>query len=128
MKPRSISSGFGIINLAGVRTGTAPICGQAKVETMSIPFTQPPATVIYLVRINSEEWEEYKTPVNSSKLVADNIKFGNEALVEFRNAASPQVVLNNFNKRVDEWLRQLGHTAGFVWAPTELGIVYRLAD
>lgn len=95
---------------------------------MSMPFTQPPTTVTYRVRINSEDWEEYKTPVNSSKFVADNIKYGNEALVEFRNAASPQVVLNNFNKRVDKWLRQLGHTAGFVCTPTAFGIIYRLAN
>lgn len=95
---------------------------------MSMPFTPPPATVTYRVRINSEDWEEYKTPVNSSKFVADNIKYGNEALVEFRNAASVQVVLNNFNKRIDAWLRQLGHTSGFVWTPTGHGIVYRLSD
>lgn len=95
---------------------------------MSMPFTQPPETVTYRVRINSEDWEEYKTPVNSSKFVADNIKSGNEALVEFRNAASVQTVLNNFNKRIDGWLRQLGHTAGFVCEPTEAGIIYRLTE
>jgi hypothetical protein len=95
---------------------------------MSMPLTQPPATVTYRVRINSEEWKEYKTPVNSSKFVADNIKYGNEALVEFRNAANVRTVLNNFNKRIDGWLRQVGHTAGFACEPSEAGIIYRLTD
>ena len=93
-----------------------------------MPFTPPPPTVTYRVRINSEDWEEYGTPVNSSKYVADNIACGHQALVEFRNAKSVQLVRANFNKRVDGWLRQVGHTSGFVVEPNETGAYYRLAN
>ena len=55
---------------------------------MSMPFTQPPATVIYRVQINSEEWTEYKTPVNSSKFVADKSSLGTRL---WSNFATPRV-------------------------------------
>jgi hypothetical protein len=95
---------------------------------VSQPYTPPPPTVSYRVSIGSEEWIEYKTPVNSSKYVADNIYAGYSAQVVFENAANLALVRDNFNKRIDDWLKQLGHSAGFFCEPTQLGASYRLTE
>lgn len=95
---------------------------------MSQPYTPPPTTVSYLVRINSGEWTEYKTAANCSKFVADNICYGNSAYVEFKNATNVVLVRWNFNGRIDEWLRQLGHTGGFWCGESESGAHYRLTE
>lgn len=95
---------------------------------MSQPYTPPPPTVSYRVRINSGEWTEYQTSANASKFVADNIYSGRDAEVEFVYAESFQTVLNNFNKRIDDWLRQLNHTDGFYCEPNQLGAAYRLYE
>jgi hypothetical protein len=91
---------------------------------MSAPFTQPPATVTYIVRIGSGEWAEYKTPVKSSKFVADNIYAGYEATVVFKDAVSVETVRDNFNARISAWLRELGHNGEFHAEPTTDGAFY----
>jgi hypothetical protein len=93
---------------------------------MSVPYTPPPATVTYIVRINSEEPNEYKTPANASKYVAENIFVGHWAAVEFKNAADIKQVRENFNARMETWFRQVGHTEGFWCLPTAIGANYRL--
>lgn len=91
-----------------------------------MPYTPPPATVSYRVRINLNDWNEYLSAPRASKFVADNIKYGHHAEVVFVNAQSIQIVRSNFNDKIDEWLRQLDHTDGFHWEPTDLGAHYRL--
>jgi hypothetical protein len=95
---------------------------------MSQPYTPPPPTVIYCVQINSEEPFQYQTPINSSKYVADNIYVGNLAQVIFENANSIEMVRKKFNERIEGWLRQVGHTAGFWCEPTATGANYRLSE
>jgi hypothetical protein len=90
------------------------------------PFTPPPPTVTYLVRINAEEWTEYPTPVNSSKFIADNIAYGHSAEVKFQNAVDLELVRENFNKRISAWLRQSGKNGEFHWEPTDSGARYSL--
>jgi hypothetical protein len=95
---------------------------------MSQPYTPPPPSVIYHVQINSEEPVQYQTPINSSKYVADNICVGYSAQVTFENANSIEMVRKKFNKRIEDWLRQVGHTAGFCCEPTATGANYRLTE
>jgi len=95
---------------------------------MSQPYTPPPPTVTYRVRIGSEEWIEHKTPTKSSKYVADNIRAGYSAQVVFGNAVDPALVRENFNARIGEWLEQLGHSGGFWCEPSESGASYRLTE
>ncbi|HET9365539.1 MAG TPA: hypothetical protein VFP71_11085, partial [Candidatus Angelobacter sp.] len=95
-------------------------CGDI-IEGMSLPYTPPPRTLTYRVRINLGEWTEYQTPVKASKFVADNIYTGRDVEVMFVNAVNPQTVLSNFNKRIDEWLRQLGHKGSFSCEPNQSG-------
>jgi hypothetical protein len=68
---------------------------------MFVPSTPLASTVIYIVRINSEEPNEYKTPANASKYVAENIFVGHWAVVEFKNAADVKQVRENFNARME---------------------------
>jgi hypothetical protein len=97
-------------------------------EGMSQPYTPPPPTVTYRVRINSGEWADYPTPINASKFVADNIYSGNDAEVVIVNVVSLQTVLKNFNKHMDDWLRQLGHKGAFYCEPNQFGANYRLYE
>lgn len=93
---------------------------------MSLPHTPPTPTVTYRVRINSGEWTEFQTPAEASRFVAHNIYTGRGAEVVFMNAISLPTVLNDFNKLIDEWLRQLDHKDGFYCEPNHLGADYRL--
>jgi hypothetical protein len=87
----------------------------------SAPFTPPPPTVSYLVSVNGEGAQEFLAAPNASKLVADNLAVGYPSVVAFRNAKSIETVLSKFNERIDGWLRQVGHTAGFRVTPTATG-------
>jgi hypothetical protein len=82
---------------------------------MSQPYTEPPPTVVYRVRINSNEWEEFKTPLKAARRVADNIFHDRDysAQVEFQNAVDPALVRDNFKKRIVDRLREFGHKEGF---------------
>jgi hypothetical protein len=95
---------------------------------MSLPFTPPPATVIYHVSINGGEETEFLSPAKASKFVADNIFYGNDAHVRFENAIDVQTVRADFEKRINEWLIQLGHRDGFWCEPTPTGVHYRLRE
>jgi hypothetical protein len=83
---------------------------------MSQPFTEPPKTVSYRVRINSEEWQEFKTAVKAARLVTDNIVVEKDwsAQVEFLDATDLAVVRENFKRRVSERLEEL-KLVGKVW-------------
>lgn len=100
----------------------------AMMEGMSQPYTPPPSTVIYRVRINSGEWTDYQTPVKASRFVADNIFTRRDAEVLFMNAASPLTVLDHFNKRIADRLRELGHMDDFHFELIDGGAYYRLTE
>ena len=95
---------------------------------MNQPFTPPPATVTYLVRINLGDWREYETPVNSSKIVSENLVAGNRAEVEFRNATDLNLVRYKFSNRIEDWLRQFGNNAKLECELVEFGAHYRLTE
>jgi hypothetical protein len=84
------------------------------------------APIIYKIRIGSGEWADYSTPVRASKFVADSIYAGYFAEVQFENASSLTQVLDEFDARVNGWLRQLGHDTRVRGNPTEFGAIYEL--
>jgi hypothetical protein len=65
--------------------------------------------------------------VKSSKYVADNIAAGNSAEVIFENAVDVALVRGNFDRRIGDWLRQVGCDPVFKCEPTEFGARYRLS-
>jgi hypothetical protein len=95
---------------------------------MSQPFTPPPETVSYRVRINAEEWMEFQTAVKASRFVADNILCGNDALVEFQNAKSFAMVRENFKERIEQRLIELNHTQSFWCEDNATGAHFRLSE
>jgi len=105
-----------------------PNSNVVMMDSMSQPYTPPPPTVTYRVRINLGQWTEYQAPAKASKFVADNVHAGNDAEVVIVNAVSIQTVVSNFNKRIDDWLRQLGHKDGFYCEPNQFGAHYRLYE
>ena len=76
---------------------------------MPQPFTKPPETVAYRVRVNANEWQEFKTPVKAARFVADNIAYNQDwtAQVLFLNATNINLVRENFKKRISERLGEL---------------------
>lgn len=76
---------------------------------MSQPFTKPPETVVYRVRINANEWQEFKTPVKAARFVTDNIVYDQDwiAQVVFLNATDIDLVRENFKKRISKRLEEL---------------------
>ena len=94
-------------------------------QIMPLPYHDPRSVTTYVVSINAAESVEYSTPVDASKFVADSIYAGKSAEVVFSNAADLQSVRQNFNLRVDDCLRLLGHNSGFGYEPNALGAKYR---
>jgi hypothetical protein len=90
----------------------------------TLPYTPPPPTVSYIVRINGEEAEHHITAAKASKLVADNLAVGYPSQVLFQDATSVETVRDNFNRRIDGWLLQVHHTSGFHCQPTASGAIY----
>jgi hypothetical protein len=78
-----------------------------------------------VISLNSGEPSRYPTPVEASKIVADNIFAGNSATVVFENASDLQTVRQNFNLRVGDALRKLGCDTGFGYEPSAIGATYR---
>jgi hypothetical protein len=95
---------------------------------MDHPFTPLPATEASMVQINSGEWNEYITPVNSSKFVADIIFPGNWAQVEFKNATDLKLVRENFGSHINNWLAQLRYRNRCYDEPIDFRAYYRLTD
>ena len=71
---------------------------------------------------------EFQTAVKASRFVADNILYGNDALVEFQNATSLEIVRENFKERIEQRLKELGHTQSFWCEDNDAGAHFRLSE
>ncbi len=92
---------------------------------MPLPYSEPRRTITYVININSDESIQYTSAVEAAKVVADNVFAGNSAAVAFEHVSELQTVRQNFNIRVDDALRKLGHNTGFGYESGAFGANYR---
>jgi hypothetical protein len=85
----------------------------------------PPAP-IYRVSINKEEFLEFPSLARASKLAADNVCTGRAAEVRFENVVAGDMpkVIEEFEKQMDSWLRQVHYEGPVKRTPVEHGLEY----